>query len=83
MTRHTLPAPAGARGLRRHQLYSTARLHYRRALEDAAVEGEHAGIRKRLAALDGLSDRSNSPSGLTLLPACGPGACGFTLGFSF
>lgn len=47
------------------KLYSTARLHYKRALDDAAVAGEHAGIRKRLAALEGQSDRSNSPTDVT------------------
>ncbi|MBU1241655.1 tetratricopeptide repeat protein, partial [Myxococcota bacterium] len=55
------------------KLYSTARLHYRRALEDAAVAGEHAGIRKRLAELDGLTDRSNSPRDVTDPFASGPG----------
>ena len=43
------------------KLYSTARLHYRQALEDAALAGEHAGIHKRLADLEGKSDRPVSP----------------------
>ncbi|MBU1244473.1 tetratricopeptide repeat protein, partial [Myxococcota bacterium] len=55
------------------KLYSTARLHYRRALEDAAVEGEHAGIRKRLAALDGLTDRPSHTTDVTNPFASEPG----------